>query len=367
MLGTGGADLWRPFGLKSSRMEAVQHPLERADMRAWLLDKYADPVAQLRLAEQTSQALAADELRIDIRATSINPIDYKMAKGELRSVQRLRFPVCLGFDLAGVVLECGSEVRGFAVGDRVLARSDRQRLGAFAEQLCLPASWVAKIPNNLPFAEAASLPLVGLTTVQGLSQRAQAMTGQSILIQAGTGGVGSFAVQYAKALGLHVTATCSSRNQDLARQLGADEVICYDQQDYRSTTQRFDLVFDLLGGEHTMAGFDLLNPGGAVVSIAGPPDRWFAKQAGLSWWMRLLMPLVAGKVWTRAERSGFRYFRFLTEPNGAQLADIIRWVEAGKIKPLVDSRFAFEQLPQAIAEAMKGHARGKVVVERSAT
>ncbi|MBD8526766.1 NADP-dependent oxidoreductase [Pseudomarimonas arenosa] len=335
-------------------------------MRAWLLDQYADPRRALRLAECPAPRLSEDELRIDIRASSINPIDYKMARGELRSVQKLRFPVCLGFDLAGVVLECGPAVSGFAVGDRVLARSDRQRLGAFAEQVCIPAAWVARLPEALPFAEAASLPLVGLTTLQGLSQRAAARRGESILIQAGTGGVGSFALQYAKAIGLHVTTTCSSRNQALARELGADEVICYDRQDYRATTQRFDLVYDLLGGEHTLASFDLLKAGGAVVSIAGPPDRQFAEQAGLRWWLKLLMPLVAGKVWKRAERSGYRYFRFLTEPNGEQLKEIISLVEQGRIKPQIDSRFRFEQLPQAMAEAMKGHARGKLVVERCA-
>lgn len=335
-------------------------------MRAWLLDQYADPISGLRLAEQGDAPLGAGELRVDIRACSINPIDYKMARGELRSVQRLKFPVCLGFDLAGVVLECGAAVDHFKVGDRVMARSDRQRLGAFAEQVCLPAAWFARLPEGLSFAEAASLPLVGLTTVQGLRQRAGAAAGQSILIQAGTGGVGSFALQYAKAIGLRVTATCSSGNEALARRLGADEVICYDRQDYRQCEQRFDLVFDLLGGEHTLASFDLLKPSGCVISIAGPPDRQFAAQAGLGWWLRLLIPLAAGKVWRRAERSGLRYFRFLTEPNGEQLQHIMDLLQAGKLSPLIDSRFDFEQLPQAMAEAMRGHARGKIVVERQA-
>ena len=262
-------------------------------MQAWMLDRYGDAQQVVALREVPVRELAPDELAIRIRAASINPIDLKLAHGDLRAVQRLRLPVCLGFDVAGEVIAAGASASGFRPGERVFLRSDRVRLGAFAEQGCFRADWVARVPESCDFAQAASLPLVGLTTVQGLRERAGLTSGQSILIHAGSGGVGTFAVQFARMVGLNVTATCSRRNAAFVESLGAQRVVCYDEQDYRALPDRYDCVFDLLGGEHTLAAFDVLNPGGSVVSIAGPPDRHFADQVAAGWLLRQAIALGA--------------------------------------------------------------------------
>lgn len=331
-------------------------------MKAWTLSRYGNP-STLELRDWSDPIPAAGEVRIRVRAASINPIDYKLMRGDLKRIQPVRFPWIPGFDLAGEVEAVGDGATRFKVGDAVFARSAKGVHGAFAESVCLPESWVAAKPASLDFGEAASLPLVGLTTIQGLTQRAALKAGDTILIHAGSGGVGSFAIQYARALGLNVTATCSSRNEALVRELGAQQVICYDREDYRQLDQRFDAVFDLLGGEHTLAAFDLLKPGGVVVSIAGPPDRAFADSIGAGWLLRLGIFFNARRVWQRAERGGFRYFRFLTSPSGEQLTTIAGMVERGELRPLIDSRFPFEQLREAIAHSMQGRARGKIVVE----
>lgn len=328
-----------------------------------MLERYGDPQHVVALREVGVRKPAADEVLVRIHAASINPIDLKLAHGDLRAIQRLRLPVCLGFDVAGEVIAAGASAGRFRSGAQVFLRSDRVRLGAFAEQGCFRADWVASAPKSCDLAEAASLPLVGLTTVQGLRDRAGLASGQSILIHAGSGGVGTFAVQFARMIGVRVAATCSRRNAAFVESLGAERVICYDEQDYRALPDRYDCVFDLLGGEHTLAAFDVLNPGGSVVSIAGPPDRRFADQVGAGWLLRQAIALKSWKVWRRAELGGYRYFRYLTEPDGGQLAQIADWVDAGAIRPVLDARFAFADLKQALARCASGRARGKVVVE----
>lgn len=332
-------------------------------MRAWMLTSYGDPAQVLQMREVALPVPAADEVRVRVHATSINPIDFKLAQGALRAVQKLSFPVCPGFDVSGIVDAVGADVVGFKPGDAVYARSDRVRMGAFAEAVCLKSGWLARKPDGISHAQAASLPLVGLTTVQGLHDRARLRPGQSVLIHAGSGGVGSFAIQYAKAQGWRVTSTCSQRNEAFVRALGADDVVCYDRTGDRLEGRRFDCVYDLLGGDATLQAFDLLEAGGCVVSIVGPPDRAFADQVGAGWMLRLAIPLIARKVWRRARRGGFGYFRFLTEADGRALTQIAAWVEGGAIRPVLDSRFAFEELPAAMAKVMQGRARGKVVVE----
>jgi NADPH:quinone reductase-like Zn-dependent oxidoreductase len=332
-------------------------------MRAWKIIRYGAPEHAFRLTEVDAPVAGPGDLVVRVRAAGINPIDLKLAAGDLRAVQRLGFPAAAGFDLAGTVDHVGSDVRGFAVGDEVYARADRLRRGAFAEAVAIQASVVAKKPTSLSFVQAASLPLVGLTTVQALVDRAHARAGQRVLVHAGSGGVGTFAIQYAKALGLHVTTTTSSRNSAWVRELGADEVVEYDRESLLDRGERWHIVYDTLGAGTTLESFRLVEPGGTVVSIAGPPDAEMPSAVGAGPLVRAAMWLLRCRVEAAARKAGARYFRFLTESRGDQLGEIAELVDAGKIQAVIDSTVAFEDAQVGLARVASGRAKGKVVIE----
>ncbi|TFW05117.1 NADP-dependent oxidoreductase, partial [Oxalobacteraceae bacterium OM1] len=209
-----------------------------------------------------------------------------------------------------------------------------------------------------------SLPLVALTTVQALVDRAKARPGQRILIHAGSGGLGSFAIQYAhRVLGLHVTTTTSSRNAEWVGALGAERVICYDREDYLQDAARYDIVFDTLGGKTTADSFRVVKPAGVVVSVAGPPDRDFARQVGAGPLVRVAMHFMNRPIYRLARQAKARYFRFLTESDGEQLGRIAAVVESGKVKPVIDRSYPFLQLVQAMEAVAAGRSKGKVVLE----
>ena len=332
-------------------------------MRAWQAFSHGAVAASLRLTSIARPTPGPGEVRLKVQAASLNPIDFKLVQGALRRFQKLHFPVTIGFDACGVIDAVGSGVQKFRTGDRVFVRASRDTLGAFAEYSVQPQQFVALAPANLDAAGAASLPLVALTTVQGLIDRARVKAGQRILIHAGSGGLGSFAVQYAHQLGLLVDTTTSLRNAAWVKQLGAARVIAYDKEDYRGTGEIYDVVFDTLGGKHTLDAFAVLKPGGAVVSVAGPPDREMAARFGGSFLARAVMTLLARKVHRTALLKRARYFRYLTESNGSQLAQIATLVEQGAIRPVVDRVFAFEDCIAAFEYLMAGRARGKVVLD----
>jgi alcohol dehydrogenase len=206
------------------------------------------------------------------------------------------------------------------------------------------------------------LPLVGLTTLQAFG-RAGAGAGQRILIHAGSGGVGTFAVQYAKHLGLHVTSTTSSRNADFVKSLGADRVIAYDRENNLEQGGGYDIVYDTLGGAFTVDAFKVVKRGGVVISLSGPPDRDFARREGAGLVVRIAVWLMGRKVYAASAAAGAAYVWFFTESNGEQLRDIAALVECGAIKPVIDREFAFDKLPEALAYLEAGRARGKVVLK----
>ena len=254
-------------------------------------------------------------------------------------------------------------MRDFATGDFVYTRAPRERMGAFAEYLAVDAGLVARPPAGLDPNAAAALPLVALTTLQALVERAPAKPGQRILIHAGSGGLGSFAIQYAKrVLGLAVSTTTSSRNADWVKALGADRVYCYDREDYRVDGAQFDIVFDTLGGDTTRDAFAALKPGGCVVSVAGPPDRDFARKLGASPMLAAAMWLMSAPTYWRAYRKHARYFRFLTESSGAQLERLRGEIEAAAIRPVIDRVYPFGDAINALQCAASGRAKGKIVI-----
>lgn len=320
----------------------------------------------VRFAEGDLPAVGDHDILVKVEAVSVNPLYYKIANGDLRRVLRLNLPAPFGFDCCGRVEVLGSKVIGYEVGDLVYARAPRERMGAFAEFVAIESRYVAKAPTSLSAQAAASLPLVALTTVQALVDRAKARKGQSILIHAGSGGLGSFAIQYAKQeLGLNVTTTTSSRNAHWVRELGADVVVAYDRENYASLPARYDIVFDTLGGPTTSASFCVLKQGGTVVSVMGPPDRAFARQVGANLALSFVMWCIGLPMQLRARRVGGHYFRFLTESSGIELEHVGRVVDAGKVRTVVERIYPFDQAIEALQYAATGRARGKLVIQVS--
>jgi alcohol dehydrogenase len=331
-------------------------------MRAFLLDGYGAIADHVRLADVADPVPGPGDVLIEIHAASLNPIDFKIVRGDLKRVSKYQLPRTFGFDASGVVLSAGTRATRFKAGDAVYVRSSRETIGTFAERIALPETFVARKPASVSHAEAASLPLVGLTTLQGFA-RVGARAGQRILIHAGAGGIGTFAVQYAKHIGLHVTTTTSSKNADFVKSLGADTVIAYDRQNYLEQGGGYDIVYDTLGGAFTVDAFKMVKRGGAVISLSGPPDRDFARREGAGLLVRVAVWLMSRKVYAASEKAGASYCWFFTEPSGDQLREIAGLVEAGAIKPVIDREFAFDRLPEALAYLEKGRARGKVVLD----
>ncbi|MDI1262897.1 MAG: NADP-dependent oxidoreductase [bacterium] len=331
-------------------------------MRAFLLDGYGAIADHVRLAEIADPVPGPEDVLIDIHAASLNPIDFKIVRGDLKRVSKYTLPRTFGFDASGVVLAVGKGVSRFKPGDAVYLRASRETIGTFAEKIALPEKFVALRPAKASHEDAAALPLVGLTTVQGFD-RVQARAGQRILIHAGAGGIGTFAIQYAKHLGLHVTTTTSSKNVDFVKSLGADRVIAYDRENYLEQGGDYDIVYDTLGGAFTVDAFKLTRKGGAVISLSGPPDRDFARREGAGLLVRAAVWLMSRKVYAASAASGASYCWFFTEPSGDQLREIARLVDSGAIKPVVDRIFAFAQLPAALTYLEVGRARGKVVLK----
>ncbi len=332
-------------------------------MRKYVHTGYGAVRDNVRLVETEEPQPGLGEILIDVQAASLNPIDFKMIEGALKAVQKLHFPSPLGFDGSGIVRSIGPGTTYFKPGDSVYFRAPREQLGSFAERCVISQSHAALKPERLTHAEAASMPLVGLTTVQGVLRRAKPKPGRSILIHAGSGGVGSFAVQYATALGLSVTTTCSARNYDLVKSLGPLHVIAYDQEDYRERPDRYDIVFDTVGGDITLDSFKVAKPGGVVVSIAGPPTVEMADQLDAGFVVRTAMWWMSRKVRAASKKYGVAYHGFFTESNGMQLSDIASMASRREVRPVIDRSFAFEQLVDGLEYLKTGHACGKVILE----
>ena len=331
-------------------------------MRAFVLTGYGVVPDNVRLTEIPDPVAGPGEVLIEIHAASLNPIDFKTVRGDLKRISKYKLPRPFGFDASGIVRSAGAGATKFRPGDAVYVRASRDTIGTFAEQIALPENLVALKPATISHAQAASLPLVGLTTLQGFG-RAGARAGHRILIHAGSGGVGTFAVQYARHLGLHVTTTTSSKNVDFVKSLGADRVIAYDRENYLEQGGDYDIVYDTLGGAFTVDAFKVVKRGGVVISLSGPPDRDFARREGAGLLVRVAVWLMGRKVYAASAKAGAAYCWFFTESNGDQLRKIAALIDGGAIKPVIDREFGFEQLPAALTYLEAGRARGKVVLK----
>ena len=331
-------------------------------MKAFILDRYGSNDV-VRAGEMPDPELHYHDVLVQIHAASVNPVDLKIRDGKLKLILPYRLPFILGNDLAGVVVRVGSGVRRFTPGDEVFARPDEDRIGAFAEFISIKEDAVAHKPKKLTMEEAASIPLIGLTAWQALVERANLKTGQKVLIHAGSGGVGTFAIQLAKHLGAIVATTTSTANVEWVKRLGADIVIDYKKDDFANILHDYDVVLDTLGGKTLEKSVRVLKPGGKLISIAGPPDPDFAKKIGASWILRLAMRVLSHRIRKEAKRHHVSYSFLFMKPSGDQLHEIGSLIDSGAIRPVVDRVFPFESTKEALAYVEKGRAKGKVIVK----
>ncbi len=330
-------------------------------MKAFVVDKYKKKGA-LRLASVPEPDVRDNDVLVRIHATAVNLLDSKVRDGEFKLFLPYRPPFVLGHDVAGTVVRTGSKVRKFKVGDEVYARPRDHRVGTFAESIAMNEDDVALKPKNLSMEEAASIPLVGLTAWQALVEVGKVKPGQKVFIQAGSGGVGTFAIQLAKHLGATVATTTSAKNAGLVKSLGADVVIDYKTEDFEKALTGYDLVVNSQDSKTLEKSLRVLKPGGLLISISGPPDAAFAKKIGLNMFLQLVMRLLSRKARKMAQRLGVKYTFLFMWADGQQLGEITRLIESGKIRPIVDKVFPFEQTGDALAYVETGRAKGKVVI-----
>lgn len=331
-------------------------------MKAFIVDRYKKKGA-LRLGEMPETALRDDDVLIEVHASGLNLLDSKVRDGEFKLILPYRPPFILGHDVAGTVVRVGPNVRSFKRGDEVYARPRDGRVGTFAELIAVNEADLALKPKNLTMEEAASIPLVGLTAWQVLVERAGLRKGQKILIHAGSGGVGTFAIQLAKHLGATVATTTSTANVELVKSLGADVVIDYKSQDFEKVLSGYDVVLNSLGSDTLQKSLNVLKPGGKLISISGPPDPDFAREQGLSWFLQQVMRLLSFSIRRKARGRRVSYsFLFMTA-NGGQLGQITSLIEAGIIRPVMDRVFPFEKTNEALTYIETGRSKGKVVVK----
>jgi NADPH:quinone reductase-like Zn-dependent oxidoreductase len=330
-------------------------------MKAFILDRYGKK-QQLRLGDMPEPVPGPDDVLVEVEAAGLNPLDSKIRDGAFKPILPYKPPLVLGHELAGTVVAIGANVRRVKVGDAIYARPRDGQIGAFAERITVKEADLAPKPANLSMTEAASIPLVGLTAWQVLIERAQIKPGQKVLIHAGSGGVGTFAIQLAKHLGATVATTASAANTAMVKELGADVVIDYRSQKFEEELSGYDVVLNSLDAETLEKSLKVLKPGGKLISISGPPDPAFAQAQGLNVVLRLVLRLLSAGIRRKAKRVGVDYSFLFMHADGEELGRITKLIEEGVIRPVVDRVFPFEKLDEAFAYVDTGRAKGKVVV-----
>ena len=331
-------------------------------MKAFVLDRYGKK-EQLRAAEVPEPELREEEVLIQVHAAAVNLIDAKVRNGEFKLILPYRTPFVLGHDVAGVVVRVGSRVRQFKLGDEVYARPDDFRIGTFAELVAVKEASVAIKPKNICMEEAASIPLVGLTAWQALVEKARLKKGQKVFIQAGSGGVGTFAIQLAKHLGATVATTTSTGNVALVKSLGADVIVDYKKEAFEEKLSGYDVVLNSQDGKSLAKSLGVLKPGGSLISISGPPDPQFAEDIKAPWVVKQVMRALSFGARRQAQRLKVGFSFLFMKASGSQLRQITALIESGAIRPVVDKIFPFDSTNEALAYVESGRAKGKVVIK----
>lgn len=331
-------------------------------MKAFVLSGYGGP-EHTALADVPQPSPGATDLLVRVHAAGLNPVDFKTRAGKLKVVQGYPLPIVMGNELAGVVVAVGPSVSRFVAGDRVFARVNKARMGAFAEFATVDENHAAPMPASVDFASAAAVPLAALTALQVLRDELQVGQGTRVFIPGGAGGVGTFAIQLAKYYGAHVATTASPRGDALVRRLGADVVVDYTRERFEDRLTGYDCVFDLMGGETLARAFAVLKPGGKLVSIAGLPEPQTARQdLGRGFGLAALFWVASLATRMRAARHHATYRYLFMHPSGADLAQLASLIDDGKIQVVVDRVFPFDEASQAMAYLESGRAKGKVVL-----
>jgi NADPH:quinone reductase-like Zn-dependent oxidoreductase len=304
---------------------------------------------EIGFADVPRPVLKPDELLVQVHAAGLNPIDNMIPTGLFKAVVRFQLPATLGSDLAGVVIEVGSRVTRFKPGDAVFANIFDLGTGSIAEFAVVPESVAAVKPANLDFVQAASIPMVGLTSWQALKERASLRAGQKVFIPAGSGGVGTFAIQLAKHLGAKVGTTTSTGNVELVRSLGADEVVDYKKQEFEKVLRGYDVVLGTVRGDTIEKSIGILKPGSKIVSLIGPLDAAFARARRLNFFLTFVFGLMSRKIMRLAKKQEVSYSFLFARPDGDQLAEIGELLKTERIRPVIDKVFPFEQAKDALA------------------
>lgn len=304
-----------------------------------------------------------DEILVKVYAVGLNPIDNMIPTGMFKRVLHFSLPTTLGSDVSGVVVATGRRVTRFKAGDEVFASIFDRGTGSLAEFVRVSENLAALKPATLDFVQAASLPMVSLTSWQALTERAKLRAGQKVFIPAGSGGIGSFAIQLAKHLGATVGTTTSTANIDWVSRLGADEVVDYKKQEFEKVLSGYDIVLGTIRGDAIEKSTQILKPGGKIVSLIGPLDTAFARERHLNVFLRFVLGLMSRKIMRLSKKRGLTYSFLFVRPDGSQLSQIAELMDAQRIKPVIDNVFPFAETGDAFAYLARGHAKGKVVVK----
>jgi 2-desacetyl-2-hydroxyethyl bacteriochlorophyllide A dehydrogenase len=299
---------------------------------------YQNYNSNIEIIEVEKPKLQDKSVLVEVHAAGINPIDNILHAGYLQQMLELSFPHIMGYDVSGIVVEVGKDVRSVKVGDEVFARPNQEDAGSIAEFARIHENELAIKPKNMSHIDAASVPLAGLTAWQALVTKGNINRGDKVLIHAGSGGVGTLAIQIAKYFGAEVTTTTSSKNKDLVKSLGADLVIDYTTQSFENELSNYDLVIDAIGGDTLTKSFKVLKKGGRLVSIKGQDTENLAKEYGVN----------------------FEWF--FMSPDGEMLTEIASLISQGTIKTVIDSTYSMKQAPEAFELLAKGRAKGKIVI-----
>lgn len=331
-------------------------------MKAFVVERYGKN-APLRAADVPEPVLRDDEVLIQVHAAGVNLLDSKIRSGEFKLILPYRTPFALGHDVAGVVVRVGPRVRQFKPGDEVYSRPDDFRIGTFAELVAVKEDSVAIKPRNLSMEEAASIPLVGLTAWQALVEKAKLRRGQKVFIQAGSGGVGTFAIQLAKHLGARVATTTSTGNVAWVKDLGADVVVDYTTEAFDKVLSGYDVVLNSQDGKTLEKSLSVLRTGGQLISISGPPDVQFAQEIKAPWLVKQVMRVLSFGTRRKANRLKVGYSFLFMKASSSQLRQITALIESGAIRPVIDRVFPFDATREALAYVESGRAKGKVVIK----
>ena len=310
------------------------------ETRAVVINEYGGK-EKLAEAKVSLPELGADQVLVKVAATSINPIDWKLREGYLKQMFPWSFPIILGWDVAGEIVEVGQKVKDYHVGDRIFARPETTRFGTYADYTIVDTNLLAPLPESIAFTEAAAVPLAGLTALQALFDHGSLKAGEKVLIHAGAGGVGTYAIQLAKNAGAYVITTASPRNQELVKKLGADEVIDYHTTDFEEVLTDIDLVFDTMGGEIQKKSFSVLKEHGRLISVLSIEDETLAATKQIE----------AKAIWLRT--------------NGEQLSELAKLMADGKLVSVIGETFPLTRQGVYDAHALSEthHAVGKIVLD----